>query len=521
MTDPLPSDQLDTRIIAYLDGTLDAEAFTQLSETLRNDPAALDRFVELASLDRAMLDTLTHGEQVQTMQQAHLQQVEPALSFKAMVEMLARGSEHAELVHLHHNLKAKQQWTPYLVGGAIAAVLVLAVTLVVVFQDGPKTPQNTASLPEPATTDTVATLTETYAAMWAHTPIAPGDALTSGQQLTLTRGSATITTNDGAVATIYAPCSIQLIDDNALHLTRGRLAGRVETPRAEGFAVHLPSGNRIVDLGTAFTVAVADTGEADVRVTEGLVAWVPESDDDTADPKPTLIAAGESAHLVAGRPVLTRFDRLLGIDFQHTGARTVGPTLPTAGVTQAGFEAFDQTQFAEGNRASFATDAGEITLALAGLDRHHNGYFTRLSTPAEDPFPGFDLYNDFVFENIDGRFTLTLAGPAITPGQAYDLTFYAYDPGKKQDPSSSYGQTQSVAFTGIDGTTGQAGPITYTVGTHPTRIEQYKTTATFTADAHGRITIEASDAFEDNEQHIRLSAIEIARRVAPDNGTNN
>ena len=532
MKEPPTPEQLDAWVIAYLDGTIDADAFDQLSQALRTDPAALDRFVELASLDRSLLDTLTHGEQVQTMQRANLQQADGALSFEARLALLNRGSESAQLVHLHGELKPHQRWMPYLVSGAIAAVLVLAVTLTFVFSSGPTPSQGPALTHDPNMPaesaqpiprgSAVATLTDTAAAKWSQGAFASGDALASGQRLSLTQGSATLTTAKGAVATLYAPCSIELINDNALRLTRGRLSGRVDTQQAEGFAVHLTSGDKIVDLGTAFTVAVADTGEADVRVTEGLVAWVPQSDDDTADPKPTLIAAGEMAQLVAGRPVLTRADRLLGIDFQHTGEKGVHPSRPKAGVTQPGFVAFDQTRVAEGNRAAFATDAGEITLTLAGLDQdQHNGYFTRLPTPAEDPFPGFDLYNDFVFENDDGRFTLTLAGPGIAAGQAYDLTFYAYDPGRAEHPDSSYGQTQSVVFAGIDGTTGRAGPITYTVGTHPTRVEQYKTTAAFTADAQGRITIEATDAFEDNEQNIRLGAIEIARRLAPDNDTNN
>ena len=115
---------------------------------------------------------------------------------------------------------------------------------------------------------------------------------------------------------------------------------------------------------------------------------------------------------------------------------------------------------------------------------------------------------------------LIIAGPGIAAGRAYDLTFYAYDPGDGR-ATSEHGLTQSVAFTGTDGTIGQAGPITYTVGTHPTRVEQYKTAASFTADAQGRITIEATDAFEDNLHIIRLCAIEIARRVAPDNITTN
>lgn len=106
-------------MLAYLDGALDAEAFAQLSQVMRDD-----------------LDTLTHDEQAQAMQKVNLEQADATLSFKAQVALLARGSEHAELVHLHGELKPAQCLTPYLIGGAIAAVLVLAVTLTFVFSGG-------------------------------------------------------------------------------------------------------------------------------------------------------------------------------------------------------------------------------------------------------------------------------------------------------------------------------------------------------------------------------------------------
>ncbi|MFK7788267.1 MAG: hypothetical protein AB8C95_02085, partial [Phycisphaeraceae bacterium] len=218
MTTPLTPEQLDQWVLAYFDGELDAESFAQLTEALRTDPAALDRLVEFASMDRGMQDTLTQGEQVQAINQASHEHTDPALPFQVMAELLSRGSENAQLVTLHHALRPGQSAMPYLVGAGIAAVLVLAVTLTFMFSGGP-TPSKPAALtqstPRGSNLLTVATLTASHNAVWSGGPasagLGVGDTLHPNQTLALTAGFAEITTAQGAIVILEAPATIELI----------------------------------------------------------------------------------------------------------------------------------------------------------------------------------------------------------------------------------------------------------------------------------------------------------------------
>ena len=106
----------------------------------------------------------------------------------------------------------------------------------------------------------VATLTAQHNAQWSERASARGSSLRTGSELnpgdrlTLTQGFATITTNDGAVAILQAPCEIELTqNNNALHLHAGKLVGLCHSDSSKGFTVKTRHGD-IVDLGTEFGV---------------------------------------------------------------------------------------------------------------------------------------------------------------------------------------------------------------------------------------------------------------------------
>lgn len=174
--------------------------------------------------------------------------------------------------------------------GSIAAVLVFGAVLYVSILglgSAPK-PFDVASDPNrPA--PIVATLTAEHNAAWERRP---GEDLYAGQRLTLTQGFAEITTNDGAIAILEAPATIELLDnDNALRLHTGKMVGICETKSSKGFLVLTPRMD-ITDLGTRFGVD-ANNREAMVHVFEGGVTA--SRTDASSGTKPTLIAAGESA----------------------------------------------------------------------------------------------------------------------------------------------------------------------------------------------------------------------------------
>ncbi|MCG8509394.1 MAG: FecR domain-containing protein, partial [Rhodospirillales bacterium] len=74
----------------------------------------------------------------------------------------------------------------------------------------------------------------------------------------------------GAIVVLEAPCDIQLLDENHVKLTRGRLVGRCPTAESKGFIVDTPNA-RIIDLGTEFGVHVDDRGVSEAHVFDGEI----------------------------------------------------------------------------------------------------------------------------------------------------------------------------------------------------------------------------------------------------------
>lgn len=217
---------------------------------------------------------------------------------------------------------------PLAVGVGLAAVLALAVTLVVVFQGDPGSPERIVVAPQwespQPQPQAVATLTAESDARWTNgnrpVVLSPGDTFQAGQRLTLTKGLAEITTQRGALVLLEAPCTIELLDqDNALRLHRGKLVGHCPTRQSKGFTVHTAS-TQVIDLGTEFGVEAAANGQTSVYVFDGLVALAePEADTRTA--AMTQLATGQGQQIDAqGRA--TQFEQSKAV---ATFVRSIDP----------------------------------------------------------------------------------------------------------------------------------------------------------------------------------------------------
>ena len=214
-------------------------------------------------------------------------------------ELLAAGS-----YVLRHSLSPK-----VIAVLATAAAVLLGVVLAIVFltggpddeqpiADAPETPEQPGPADEPIVVQpVVATLTAEYGAAWDRRP---GGVLYAGERLTLIRGFAEVTTRRGAVALLEAPCTIEMIHDNAIRLERGRLVGIVESEQAKGFFVRTPQMD-VVDLGTRFGVEADPRGNRSVvYVFDGLVEASPLYTDGGQD-KPVRLEADQGLVARAGR----------------------------------------------------------------------------------------------------------------------------------------------------------------------------------------------------------------------------
>src|SRR5262249_8571004 len=83
------------------------------------------------------------------------------------------------------------------------------------------------------------------------------------------RGLAEIRFQCGARVVLEGPASLELLSGKSARLRHGKLTARVPGP-ATGFAIISPQG-KVIDLGTEFGIAVADSGATEVYVFEGKV----------------------------------------------------------------------------------------------------------------------------------------------------------------------------------------------------------------------------------------------------------
>lgn len=237
-----------------------------------------------ASADDSIYSELTSGDLLELLrleQSVPLQLVEApdeeVLHIKHAVQDSGQnGRESSYLQATHYIFHTFIELTSKKVLIVVAAAILLFACILLIPWSQKDAPVSAGiAVSEPLQDIEVATVSNSRNAQWRGKPLAVGDRLISGQRLVLTEGFAEITTDRGAIATLKAPCTIELTTSNhTLWLESGQLLGRCPTPRSRGFVVNTPSA-RIVDIGTKFGVSVEDTGETHIQVFTGEVQVSP------------------------------------------------------------------------------------------------------------------------------------------------------------------------------------------------------------------------------------------------------
>jgi len=244
---------------------------------------------------------------------------------------------------------------------ALAATILLALTAWFIFSAEPRTLN-----PEPSPTPpaSVATLTNTHNAVFANTaaPMQLGQSLPPGP-IQLTAGKAQVMFASTAMVDLTGPCEFEMTGPNRGRLTAGRLEAFVPQ-NAKGFTIDLPGGSKVVDLGTAFEIDVAQTGCSVVHVAEGRVELI------APDQSAVTLSHGQRARIVAGR--IGRLDdarpiALANADFErlHPDAESDQPvTLPIGWHTRG----WSATRQREGGRPE-----SDRPIFVPGWDGHASG----------------------------------------------------------------------------------------------------------------------------------------------------
>lgn len=119
-----------------------------------------------------------------------------------------------------------------------------------------------------------------------------GQAFKTGERIELQQGRAVLRFNSGAKFAVEAPASLTVTGPNEAELDAGR--GTVRVPgMIKGFTLVTPT-ERVVDLGTAFGIEVADNGTTSVAVFEGEVELHGTN-------KPQRLFAGQSTQSIKPR----------------------------------------------------------------------------------------------------------------------------------------------------------------------------------------------------------------------------
>ena len=152
---------------------------------------------------------------------------------------------------------SRERWNSWSIAAiTLASVLFTAIVTSLTLRDDPAS--------------TVAQLTQTQNCAWRDTvlPTAEGSRLLPGRMV-LSEGLATIRFDHGVEVAVEAPAEFEILATDSMRLFSGRLIATAE-PGADGFAVLTPTAE-LIDRGTVFGVSVADSGESNVIVFEGLV----------------------------------------------------------------------------------------------------------------------------------------------------------------------------------------------------------------------------------------------------------
>jgi hypothetical protein len=258
-------DELDSLLLDWEDGTLDAPGGERLREILRNDDQARAHYVRQQMMNAALKiddDAGLLGQQPDNVHSVYTEDVSrmvkvvnvsrfwPHRHWMLAAAALMFAVLAGRLVQLElasHEPDSKKTQEP---GGTVIAVD---------DRDGSKE----------ATSQGIALITRLVDVSWGadQEPLEVGDALSPGR-FTIASGYAQLEFFCGATVILEGPAELDLQSPLLARVRRGTLRAQVP-PAARGFSLEVDD-MKVVDLGTEFGLSVTDEG-ANVQVFDGEV----------------------------------------------------------------------------------------------------------------------------------------------------------------------------------------------------------------------------------------------------------
>ncbi|MBI1369011.1 MAG: hypothetical protein GC162_10200 [Planctomycetes bacterium] len=384
MSDPIAFERLADLATRHLDGRLDAAEFAELSKMLREEAEAAQFFNDVCLNARTLIDL--HAPS------------------RAAIDITSRVMPDSNAKRAS---RGGRTWMIYVAAAMMA--IVAGVTVRVFHQTEPAAG---GRVPGPRA---MALLSDMSAdAQFEGNSPSLGADLDAGA-IHLVRGTTQLAFGSGAVVDLKAPCVFEMTGRNAGRLTRGGLEAYVR-PEAHGFAVEMPGGAKVVDLGTRFSAHVEDDRMRRVVVEEGRVMLL-LAGEHAAERKWTLVA-GQTAAIDAGEAVTVENAQdgrfwLAAFDFKAGGKGVAA---------QPYFEAVD----ARGIN-------GLVT--QRGITLHYTVNMPTSPSMARDRGPGGSVAHDpfapalrdFIFADDLRHTTLSVELSGLSPDTEYRLRWYHYD----------------------------------------------------------------------------------------------
>ncbi|MBI1370026.1 MAG: hypothetical protein GC162_15400 [Planctomycetes bacterium] len=316
----MDNDRFLAAVLSYHDGLATEAEVSMLSDTLSADPSMRDVFASIL---------------------IHIRQVQEAGASPNIAPSRTRGKVVAARPRDHRlgsigKSNPGMAWTRI----AIAAAVLLVGAVVAVYVLSTNRPAKpTRDWSAVRTSPSIATLTDLSDNATFGESTADGEAMRLGKDLSagpinLVSGKAQIMFASTAVVEITGPSTFEMTGRNHGKLSMGTLNAYVPAA-AHGFTVELPSGVRIIDLGTAFELRVGASGGARLFVRQGQVSAT------NASGAPVTVGAGYGvAFDAAGRRVDSDSDpwlrRRLAIAALHRDPSMVRFIDPESGASQDG-----------------------------------------------------------------------------------------------------------------------------------------------------------------------------------------
>ena len=352
-----------TRICKYLDGTLTPDEFAQLDKELASNPEAARLFAQYAQFDGMI-------EQFYSREKSDLEAQRILLSLGLSTDrdglrsssdgsaaaaedasLAASGLASKEVVAPAAFSFARMPKTSNTVRGLLATAALVLVLAGIYWSQAIEQP-DVAQKPRQ-----VASIVSSVDAVWSGSSTPGANGWLPDGAVQLSQGEAEIRFVSGVVVVLKAPAEFQAISKLEARLKYGAMTARVSNG-ATRFRIHTPTAE-VVDLGTEFGVSVANSGETNVAVFDGIV-------DVSSGPKDEDKRNGESNEMpVDAAPRRLTAGEALGVNWEGDFRRI-------ATVSDDSFPSLDRSRVRDKSRRPSLI--ANVTDNLRNADENPNFY---------------------------------------------------------------------------------------------------------------------------------------------------